>query len=149
MKPWKKCFRFRDKALCHVLLQPSLHQKEGRKALVAAVYGLGSAASAAAQLTGIIHAWHLNAPIQNLSFPNNTLTASIRLLLAYCMMSLLLDNFKKLSEKCGLTHFFGLSTTVCRRRREEGDAMRGVKRIFFPLASTQSSPCATGCLILI
>ena len=51
-------------------LPPSIRKKEGRKALVAAVYGLGSAAaSAAALLTGIIHAWHLNAPIQNLSFP--------------------------------------------------------------------------------
>ena len=52
---------------------------DGRKeALVAAVYGLGLAAA------GIIHAWHLNAPIQNLSFPQLTYCFLSRLLLAYC-----------------------------------------------------------------
>ena len=78
---------------------------------------------------GIIHAWHLNAPIQNLSFPN-PLTAYCSLT-AWTYCSLGLKNCMK-SEAWHIflacqQLFVGVVVGV------EGDAMMGVARISFPL----------------
>ena len=120
MKPWRKCCHFWDKALCHVLLQPSLPPSEGRKE------GIGG---------GSLWTWlgcrwcrptHWHNPRMasecahsNFEFPPSPLLLFSAFLHIYCMYYLTLS-FKKLLEKWGLTHFFGLSTTVCRRREGGG-----------------------------
>ena len=146
MKPWRKCCHFWDKALCHVLLQPSLPPSEGRKE------GIGG---------GSLWTWlgcrwcrptHWHNPRMasecahsKFEFPPSPLLLSSAHLHIYCMYYLTLS-FKKLLEKWGLTHFFGLSTTVCRRpwrrrRATQWGASRG-----FPFLWTQSRVVRlTGC----
>ena len=143
MKPWRKCCHFRDKALCHVLLQPSLppsEKKEGRKALVAAVYGLGSPAADAALLTDIIHAWHLNAPIQNLSFPHLPYCFPLPICTFTACTIWLLVSRNYLKSEAWHIFLACQQLFVAAVKEEEGNAMRGVARISFPMDAKPRRP---------